>query len=543
MGTVSPPTSPLPELPPAQHLPLLQLARRLELDIGVEAAFEQTRAALSEALAAHARSLRADASEAHEAGLRPLIEVARESGQACAGRAGNAAGDDFVLALPVRREAPPCELIVLARATAFSEIEQSLARLAASLLETALRQHAAQRELRDSRLQLEQSERIKSVGQLASGIAHDFNNLLMVISAAAEVMADTLTPEHRFAPQLELILDTSQRAAQLTKRLLAFSRKARPTMKPLNVHELLGTLQEFLVRSIDRRIELHLSPCIGACVIEADATQLGNAILNVCLNARDAMPEGGRLEIGTQRLELDAAACAERHPGCEPGPFVRVDIKDTGAGMDAETLQRAFEPFYTTKEPGRGTGLGLPLVLAAAREHKGSVQLQSQPGAGTLCSLFLPLSERHCDDVPASAPGLRRAAALRVLLVDDQPSVCRTAAQLMRQLGHNVQALCSGEKALSHLRTHSSGYDLLVLDVMMPHPTGLEVHRALARQGIELPTVFMSGSNNPALPGAGGEPAGVAFLQKPFRQAELEQAILRCMADWESRELAALRTG
>jgi signal transduction histidine kinase/ActR/RegA family two-component response regulator len=538
-------TAPTPELPASQHRLLLELGRRLESDDGVEAALEQTRDALSAGLGAGVQCVRGGAAVLHEpdAEIQNVLEAARHGGQPCSGRGSSGFGARFVLALPVRRDAAPCDLLVLSRATAFSELEQALARLAVALLETALRQHAARRELRDSRSQLEQSERIKSVGQLASGIAHDFNNLLMVISAAAEVMADGLTPEHPCAPQLGLILDTSQRAAQLTKRLLAFSRKAQPAMLPMNLNELIGTLREFLLHSIDRRITLSFAPCIGACMVDADGTQLGNALLNVCLNARDSMPDGGRLEIGTHRLDLDASECALRHPGCAPGPYVRVDIKDTGTGMDAETLERAFEPFFTTKEPGRGTGLGLSVALAAVREHKGSVQMRSEPGGGTLCSLFLPLCDRLSEEVPKSGPGLRGTAALRVLLVDDEPSVCRTAAQLMRQLGHNVQALCSGEKALSHLRTHSSGYDLLVLDVMMPHPTGLEVRRALSREGIELPTVFMSGSSNPSPLGAISEHAGAVFLQKPFRLADFEQAIARCMADWPGRELASLRAG
>src|SRR5690606_26070249 len=236
---------------------------------------------------------------------------------------------------------------------------------------------------------------------------------------------------------------------------------------------------------IDRRIRLDVSLCDGPCVLDADPTQLESALLNVCLNARDAMPDGGVLGIATRRVELDAAACAARYPGCEPGTFVRIDVTDTGMGPD--TLARAFDPFFTTKEPGRGTGLGLPVVLASAREHKGTVVLESAAGAGTTCSILLPLAEPAAAARGSSAPGPRRFPALRILLVDDEPQVCLTAARLMRKLGHNVQALCSGEKALGHLRVHASGYDLLVFDLMMPHPTGLELHRALTREGIDRP--------------------------------------------------------
>jgi signal transduction histidine kinase/CheY-like chemotaxis protein len=446
----------------------------------------------------------------------------------------------FALLVPVRAELPPFELLAFQRQAPFTELEKNVAALAAGQLESALRQRDLLDELRDSRAQLEQSERIKSVGQLASGVAHDFNNLLMVISAAAEVISDTLPSEHPCSSQLGLILDTSHRAAELTRKLLAFSRKGRPITKPTDVHEVLGSVREFLAHGIDRRITLQLSLCHEPCVLDADATQLESALLNVCLNARDAMPEGGRLTISTRRVELDAGACATRFRGCEPGPFVRIDIKDTGTGMDAATIERAFEPFFTTKEPGRGTGLGLPVVLATVRDHKGAVLLESEPGGGTTCSILLPLSEAALGAAHSNTPASRRTAALRILLVDDEPRVCLTAAHLMRQLGHNVQALCSGEKALSHLRVHSSGYDLLVFDLMMPHPTGLELHHTLTREGIDLPTLFVSGSTEREARHERIECPGVVFLPKPFRQVELAQAIAQAMEAWQSRAAAAV---
>ncbi|HWO13950.1 MAG TPA: ATP-binding protein, partial [Polyangiaceae bacterium] len=437
------------------------------------------------------------------------------------------------------------ELLAFQRMGAFTDAERATAELAACLLASALRRLAALGALRDSRTQLEQSERIKCIGQLASGVAHDFNNLLTVISAAAEVMSDALGAAHPSAAQLGLILDTSHRAAQLTRKLLAFSRKGRPAMAPTNVHDVLDTVRELLVLGMDRRVALQLVRCAGPCLVLADASSLGNAILNLCLNARDAMPAGGVLRITTERVELDAAACAADYSSCSPGPHVRLELADNGTGMDAATLARAFEPFFTTKEPGRGTGLGLPIALAAVREHKGGVFIRSQPGAGTTCTLLLPLLEAAGADAPASAPSSRRARSLRILLVDDEPDVCLTAARLMRQLGHNVQALCSGEKALSHLRVHSLGYDALVLDVMMPQPCGMELYRALLRDGIELPTVFMSGSNCAEHDDAPAERGGVVFLAKPFRQTELADAIARSVESFDQRLSlhAALRAG
>lgn len=520
----------------ADRLELLgSLGERLAGCGSPAAAFELAAEAIGLCLGARWQRL----GELGEEQQRAVVERARASGRVVTcGAWGEGVNEFFLLALP-RPPSAPSEALCFRRGAAFSEQEQSLAALGVAALQVTLRHRAALDDLVDSRVQLEQSQRLETIGQLASGVAHDFNNLLMVISAAAEVVSDSVAPDHPSSAQLGLILDTSHRAAELTRKLLMFSRKARPTTRAVDVHEVLGTVREFLAHGIDRRITLQLSLCDGPCMVAADPTQLGNAILNVCLNARDAMPDGGLLRISSQRVELGAEACQGRYVGCDPGAFVRLEIKDTGTGMDAQTLARAFDPFFTTKAPGRGTGLGLPVVLASVREHKGSVVLDSQPGGGTTCSLFLPLASAPAGAVGPGAPESTRMAALRVLLVDDEPEVCLTAAQLMRQLGHNVQALCSGEKALSHLRVHSTGYDLLVLDLMMPHPTGPEVYRALAEEGIQLPTLFVSGSNDQPLLGELGRQPGVAFLQKPFRQAELALAIAHCSKAWHTGARAA----
>jgi signal transduction histidine kinase/CheY-like chemotaxis protein len=518
---------------------LLGLGRFLETAESAEAAIEGAAQHLAEAFCAAWQREAAELTSSELDG-RVAIQRAQQTGQVttqAAWRAGMA-----TLALPIRSANAPFEVLVFQREMAFDETERDAAELAACLLASAVRRLAALGALRDSRTQLEQSERIKCVGQLASGVAHDFNNLLMVISAAAEVVSDALGASHPNAAQLGLILDTSHRAAQLTRKLLAFSRKGRPAMAPTNVNDVLDTVRELLVLGMDRRINLQLVRCAGPCAVLADASSLGNAILNLCLNARDAMPAGGALRLSTERLELDAVDCATRYPSCAPGPHVRVEIQDSGTGMDEQTLERAFEPFFTTKEPGRGTGLGLPIALATVREHKGGVFIQSQLGAGTTCTLLLPLLDESATETTASAPSSRRMRSLRVLLVDDEPDVCLTAARLMRQLGHNVQALCSGEKALSHLRVHSGGYDVLVLDVMMPHPSGVELHRALLRDGIALPTVFMSGSTGAEHDGAPAERGGVVFLAKPFRQIELADAIARSLDSFDERSAVRAST-
>jgi len=435
----------------------------------------------------------------------------------------------FGLIVPLQLFKPLPDLVVFASEAPFGEHDPIVLGVGAALVESALRSLVAAHDLRESQLQLHQRERMNSLGQLAGGVAHDFNNTLMVISAAAEVMADNIEAEHPCAPHLELIINTSQRAAQLTQKLLAFSRKSRLATQTVDLHDVLSAIRELLSHALDRRITLSMSLGPGPYLIEADSTQLQNALLNVCLNARDAMPEGGLLRISTQRVELDVAGCARQVPEGKPGGYVRIEVRDTGTGMDEQTLARAFDPFFTTKEPGLGTGLGLSLVAGAIREHRGAVALESRVGTGTSCFVLLPLLERTRLAADPAQPDPRSNSGRRILLLDDEPAVCRTAAQLLRQLGHNVQALRSGERALTHLRAHSNGYDLLVLDVMMPHPTGVEVYRALSKDGIVLPTIFVSGySEQPLLEGM-LDTAGVVFLQKPFRQADLADAMARCL--------------
>jgi signal transduction histidine kinase/ActR/RegA family two-component response regulator len=435
----------------------------------------------------------------------------------------------FGLIVPLQLFKPLPDLVLFASETPFGDQDPIVLGVGAALVEAALRALAAAQDWRESQLQLHQRERMNSLGQLAGGVAHDFNNTLMVISAAAEVMSDTLEAEHPSMPHLELIINTSQRAAQLTQKLLAFSRKSRLATQTVDLHDILSAIRELLSHALDRRITLTMSLGPGPFLIEADTTQLQNALLNVCLNARDAMPEGGLLRISTRRVELDAAGCARQVPEGKPGGYVRIEVRDTGTGMDEQTLARAFDPFFTTKDPGLGTGLGLSLVSGAMREHRGAVTLESRIGEGTACAILLPLLDRSR---PLSNPAqhdARSNTGRRILLLDDEPAVCRTAAQLLRQLGHNVQALRSSERALAHLRAHSNGYDLLVLDVMMPHPTGVEVYRALGKDGIVLPTIFVSGySEQPLLEGLLDTP-GVVFLQKPFRQADLAEAMARCL--------------
>ncbi len=461
-----------------------------------------------------------------------LVRAAR--GDRLVQHAGEGSDRSAVL-VPLPREGLVAQLVVLHRAAPFRAGELSLIEHAQSFLRIALSAQASMARLRETEAQLRQSERVQSVGQLAGGVAHDFNNMLMVLTAAAEVMRDGLGPDHRHAPHVRLILETSHRAAELTRKLLGFSRKSRMSLEVLDVHELLATVRELLEHTLDRRIRIAMSSSEGMGRIRADATHLQSALLNLCLNARDAMPAGGELSIRLRRAELTEEEAREALPSGAAGPCVAIEIEDTGVGMDERTLKRVFDPFFTTKEPGAGTGLGLSVVLATVREHGGAVRLSSRPGVGTRCTVLLPRADGP-GAARSVAPGSAalEARALKILLVDDEPGVCRATAHWLRQLGHNVRALRDGARALRHLLTHFGDYDLLVLDVVTPRPTGIEVYQQLAQAGARLPTVFVSGSHEPDAVVEAERRPDVVFLQKPFRQAELERAIARVGASGAS---------
>lgn len=469
-----------------------------------------------------------------DADLRHAAESARREQVIVVHEVEPEAGRRHCLLLPVARCGGQPELLVLERAERFSEADQAIAQLSLSFLNAALSSQAAANELRESQERLNQSERMKSIGQLAGGVAHDFNNMLMVMSAAAEVMGDKLPRDHECAAHLQLIVNTSHRAAELTQKLLAFSRKRRLAKRVMDVNEVLVTVCEFLSHALGPRISLKRSLCPGPFLIDADGTQLQNVLLNICLNARDAMPDGGVLHVSSEVRELSETEVRVRVPEGRPGPYVCIQVEDTGTGMDSGTLKHAFDPFFTTKEPGRGTGLGLSVVFGSVREHGGSVRLDSAVGRGTRCTLLLPSSGGALVEGATEAPIRVVQRGLRVMLVDDDPAVCRTTAQLMRQLGYKVQALHSGQRALLHLLGHSASYDLLMLDVTMPDPSGIDVYRELAAADIRLPTVFVSGYGAEALLEELSARRDVVSLRKPFRQRELAAAIARCVSTGDS---------
>jgi PAS domain S-box-containing protein len=373
--------------------------------------------------------------------------------------------------------------------------------------------------------QLRQAQKMEAVGQLAGGVAHDFNNLLTVIIGRCEMLRARAAAWPDGKRGIEVIEATAQRAAALTHQLLAFSRKQVLQHKVLDVGAVVANLAPVLRRLISEDIEVVVIRAGGETWVKADQTQLEQVILNLAVNARDAMRHGGTLTIETRPAELDEAF-ARFHPGARPGSYVLVAAADTGQGMDRETQARMFEPFFTTKGPGEGTGLGLATVYGIVKQHEGYIDVESAPGAGTVLRVYLPRV-----DAPASVPLPEPAAAApaagseTILLVEDEPEVRELAAEILRDAGYQLLTASGGATALEISAEYRGAIHLLLTDVVMPAMGGRELADRIAARRPDTAILFMSGYTDEALGHRGVLSPGVRLLAKPFTPNELRQAV------------------
>ena len=363
---------------------------------------------------------------------------------------------------------------------------------------------------------LRQSQKMEAVGQLTGGIAHDFNNMLTGVIGAMEIIKRRVA-SGRY-DDLERFTDaaaaSAQRAAALTARLLAFSRRQSLDARPLNVNALVGSLEELLRRSISENILLQIVTTKDVPWAEADANQLENAILNLAINARDAMPDGGQLTVETRAVELDAGYAADR-PGIEPGRYVVVAVSDTGVGMAPELLEKVFDPFFTTKPVGQGTGLGLSMVYGFARQSGGQVRIHSQPGVGTTVSLYLRAAIGPEDAAPAVQPCAAEGSGQTVLLVEDDSSVRLLVREVLEELRYHTIEAEEADAAIAILGS-SRHIDLLVSDVGLPGMNGRQLAEVARRHRPDLPVLFVTGyAENAAIRG-GFLGTNMAMITKPF---------------------------
>ncbi|HEX3156983.1 MAG TPA: response regulator [Gemmatimonadaceae bacterium] len=372
--------------------------------------------------------------------------------------------------------------------------------------------------------QLQQAQKMEAIGRLAGGIAHDFNNLLTVIRSYAELLQLELTEAGAPRSEIVEIQAAADRAAALTRQLLSFSRKQvlRPRVLDLNV--VVGGVEAMLRRLIGREVTLEIVRDPAAALVEADASQLEQVILNLAINAADAMPAGGRLTIQTDLVELDAEFARVR-AGLRAGPHVMLTVRDTGAGMDADTVLQIFEPFFTTKEPGKGTGLGLATVYGIVRQSRGHVAVESVPGYGTTFRVFLP---RAADAAPLPRPVAAVTApqgAETILLVEDEDAVRAVLRRLLVRRGFTVLEAEHGAEALAVSEEHDGPIDLVITDLMMPEMGGRELVQRLAARRVGLRVLFMSGYTTDELMRHGAVGPYKAFIQKPFALDEIADRI------------------
>jgi two-component system cell cycle sensor histidine kinase/response regulator CckA len=385
--------------------------------------------------------------------------------------------------------------------------------------------------------QLRQAQKMQAIGQLAGGIAHDFNNLLTIINGQAEVlMLRDLEPD--VLVRLEEVKKAANRAATLTGQLLAFSRRQVLQSKVLDLNRVISDMSRMLRRLIGENIELRFNPAKRLGRIKADPHQIEQVLMNLVVNARDAMPRGGRLTIETSQVYFPARSPSD--PAVmNPGEYALIAVTDTGHGMDQDTLARIFEPFFTTKKPGEGTGLGLSVVYGIVEQSGGDIRVESQVGRGSTFKIYLPCVDVLESTQPESAPKVSPRGSECILLVEDDQSVRDLVAAQLESLGYQILTAHDGSAALEMMNGHAGNVDLLLSDIIMPNLGGRELARELKKTRSNLKVMFVSGYPGHEVPEQDLQFPDAAFLAKPFSMEMLAKTVRHALDGVATNKAAA----
>ncbi len=378
--------------------------------------------------------------------------------------------------------------------------------------------------------QLQQAQKMESIGRLAGGVAHDFNNMLGVILGHSEMALKQVAPSHPIHDNISEILNATKRSSDLTRQLLAFARRQTITPKVLDLNQTIAGMLKMLERMIGEHIALEWKPEAGLWPVKIDPSQIDQILANLCVNARDAITDIGRITIETANCALNQKDCSTHHQELAPGDYVRVSVTDTGCGMNEETLEHVFEPFFTTKPVGQGTGLGLATVYGTIRQNEGHIDIQSAPGQGTTISLYLPRDfgstvELHLKEEQEAI----KRNPVTVLLVEDEPAILRLTATILKSEGHTVLQARSPMEAIRIAQDYGHDIQLLVTDVVMPEMNGRNLAQKVQVMYPNIKCIYMSGYTADHLRDSAAPEQEFHFLQKPFSASDLTRMTLQVL--------------
>jgi signal transduction histidine kinase len=409
------------------------------------------------------------------------------------------------------------------------ELEARVQKRTAELQEANERLRHEMAERRRTEEQLLHAQKMEAVGRLTGGVAHEFNNILTSIMGFGEFLLDGLNKDEPLRRNAEMVVDSAERAAKLTEGLLAYSRKQVTRLEGGDLNSIIGGMHEILAALTGENVELALMPSPGSLPVRADRMQMEQVLMNLAGNALDAMPRGGRLTIGSERLEIPEEL-ASSHFQIPPGTYAVLTVTDAGTGMSREQQEKIFEPFFTTKDVGKGTGLGLSIVYGIIRNHHGFIDVRSEEGKGSSFRMYLPMSAEEPAVATREAAERPLGGAETILVAEDDTRVRTLLTAILERAGYRVIAASDGEEALRKYREHHDGIALLVMDVAMPLLGGAEAHEEIRKMNPDIRALFMSGYASDTLPANTLSDERVAFIPKPVSQKKLLRAIREALS-------------